>query len=88
MTKMFLLYIVMVNVIGFFLMYWDKEKAKKGKYRIPESTLWNITIAGGAIGTSLGMKRFRHKTNHKSFRYGFPVIALLDTGIILYILLT
>ena len=69
-----LIYLVVINLFGFMLMGIDKHKARKQAWRIPESTLFSIAIIGGGIGSLLGMYAFRHKTQHKSFVIGMPVI--------------
>ena len=69
-----LAYLVFVNLLGFALMGIDKKKAEKGKWRIPEKTLFTVAIIGGSVGSILGMKVFRHKTKHKSFTTGMPAI--------------
>jgi uncharacterized membrane protein YsdA (DUF1294 family) len=74
----FLIYLVIINIVGFAIMGIDKSKAKKGKWRIPEKTLFAIAIIGGSIGTNLGMKHFRHKTAHKTFVYGMPAILIFQ----------
>ena len=71
-------YMVLINVIGFFIMAIDKYKAKHRKWRVAESTIWFISVIGGAIGTTVGMHLFRHKTKHRSFRYGLPLIAAIE----------
>lgn len=76
--KLLFFYLILINLIGSFAMYSDKQRAIKGKYRIAESTLWLLTLIGGAIGTTAGMKLFRHKTKHAAFKYGFPFIALIQ----------
>lgn len=70
-------YIAFVNAISFALMGLDKKKARGQKYRIPEKTLFMWVIAGGSLGGFLGMKLFRHKTQHLQFKYGFPLILLI-----------
>lgn len=70
-------YIAFVNAISFALMGLDKKKARGQKYRIPEKTLFMWVIAGGSLGGFLGMKLFRHKTQHLQFKYGFPFILLV-----------
>ncbi len=76
--KNLILYLVIINIIGFFVMWLDKNKAKKGKWRIPEKTLFIITGMGGGIGTTAGMYVFRHKTQKIGFVIGFPLITLLE----------
>ncbi len=65
-------------------MWLDKYKAKKGKWRIPEKTLFIITALGGGIGTTIGMYTFRHKTQKLNFIIGFPFITILEIVTIIY----
>jgi len=82
-----LLYVIIINVIGFCAMWIDKRKAQKGSWRIPEKTLFTITLLGGGIGTILGMYAFRHKTKKLSFSIGFPVILISEIVLIIYFLI-
>lgn len=77
-TKNILLYLLAINLFGFFIMWLDKRKAKKGAWRIPEKTLFIVTALGGGIGTIAGMYTFRHKTQKLNFVIGFPVITILE----------
>ena len=70
------IYLLAVNLVLFAMMGIDKYKARKGLWRIPEKTLFVTAILGGSIGGILGMKLFRHKTLHNSFRFGFPAILI------------
>ena len=81
-------YILIINLSGFAAMGMDKSKAKKGAWRIPEATLFLFAFLGGGIGTTLGMNIFRHKTKHWYFKFGMPLIALVEYGLLLYLLLT
>ena len=65
-------------------MYIDKQKAKKGHWRIPEKTIFLITVLGGGIGTISGMYIFRHKTKKMPFVIGLPVITILEIIAIIY----
>jgi len=69
-------YLVILNALGLVLMFLDKQFARKKKRRIPESTLLLCALIGGSLGSLLGMLLFRHKTKHKRFRYGLPLILL------------
>ena len=85
--KNILLYLLIINLFGFFIMWLDKRKAKKGSWRIPEKTLFIVTALGGGIGTIIGMYTFRHKTQKLNFVIGFPFITILEiVGIIWYII--
>ena len=81
-------YLLIINIMGFAAMGMDKAKAKKGAWRIPEATLFLFAFLGGGIGTSIGMNTFRHKTKHWYFKLGMPLIALLEYGLLLYLVLT
>lgn len=80
-----LIYIIAINVIAFIVMGIDKHRAEKRKWRVPEKNLWLLAIIGGSIGSIIGMKTFRHKTKHRSFQFGMPV--LLIGQMLLYIFL-
>ncbi|GLB58450.1 DUF1294 domain-containing protein [Cytobacillus sp. NCCP-133] len=84
--SIFLIYLI-VNFAGFFLMKLDKEKAKRKQYRISEKNLWLVAFLSGAAGMALGMNTFRHKTKHLQFKIGLPVLALLEAGLILYLII-
>lgn len=73
-----LLYLLIINAVGFFLMLADKRKAKRGAWRIPEATLMWVAALGGSIGSLAGMYTFRHKTKHPKFTIGIPVILALQ----------
>ena len=73
-----IVYFIVINLIGFFVMWLDKRKAIKGSWRIPEKTLFLITALGGGIGTIAGMYTFRHKTKKLRFSIGFPIILVLQ----------
>lgn len=71
-------YLIIINIIGFLSMFIDKEKAKRKQWRISEKALISIAILGGSIGTWVGMQSFRHKTKHKKFTIGIPVIIVIQ----------
>jgi len=79
-------YALIINLIGFVIMFIDKRKAVHRKWRISESTLMTISILGGSIGMLLGIHFFRHKTNHKKFTLGVPAILIVQLGIIIFFL--
>ncbi|TQS76227.1 DUF1294 domain-containing protein [Ornithinibacillus gellani] len=81
-------YLVAMNIIGFFIMMMDKRRARKKKYRIRERTLWIIACCGGVWGVFCGMYVFRHKTKHRSFVIGVPLLGMIEVAIFLYIYLS
>ena len=80
-----LYYLITINIITFFIYGIDKLKAKKGKWRMPESTLLLLAIIGGSIGAWLGIKVWHHKTLHKKFKCGIPLIVIVQIAIAVYI---
>lgn len=79
-------YILIVNIIAFVTMGMDKRKAQNHKWRIKEKTLFLVAAVGGSIGSILGMKHFKHKTKHKRFIYGLPILLLIQVllGIVIF----
>ena len=82
--KNILIYLFAINLIGFFVMWLDKYKAKKGYWRVSEGTLIIITLLGGGIGTITGMYKFRHKTKKLKFTIGLPTILIAEILFIIY----
>ena len=80
-----IIYLSTINLFAFTLMGIDKEKARRGAWRIPEKHLFLSVILGGSIGGILGMQFLRHKTKHWYFKYGFPLIFLLQVGLGLFL---
>ncbi len=82
-----LYYLIGVNLLLFILMGVDKHKAKTGQMRIPEATLFFFAVLGGGVGGILGMLAFHHKTRHKLFSVGFPLILFLEAAGAAYLIL-
>ena len=82
----FLIYLAIINLVGILVMATDKSRAIKGKWRIPEKSLFLVSLLGGSLGTWAGMYLFRHKTKHWYFVIGMPLILILQValGIFLY----
>jgi uncharacterized membrane protein YsdA (DUF1294 family) len=85
MIKYILLYLGLINLLGFALMGIDKNRAKKKMRRIPERSIFITAFLGGALGATLGMKAFRHKTKHWYFKYGLPLIFLAQAALLIYL---
>ncbi|WP_311774036.1 MULTISPECIES: DUF1294 domain-containing protein [Metabacillus] len=84
--KYIIIYCLLINVISFIFMRVDKIRAKRGEWRIKEATLWWLAIVGGAVGGFAGMRVYRHKTKHTSFKIGFPVISILQLILFIYLI--
>jgi len=81
-----LVYLIAVNALGLVLFGIDKWKAKHDKWRISEATLLSVTVIGGSIGAWVGMKVWHHKTMHKKFKYGIPLVMVLQFALLLFTL--
>lgn len=81
-----IIYLLLINLIGFFVMWLDKKKAQHAKWRIKESTLLLVAAFGGGIGTIAGMYTFRHKTQKAKFVFGFPAIIVIQILIAIMII--
>ena len=77
-----LIYLAVINVVTFFMYGIDKWKARKSKWRISEATLLLMAAIGGSVGAWLGMKVWHHKTLHKKFRYGIPLILITQLALL------
>ncbi len=76
--KYLLIYFVVINIAAFLAMMADKHRARRDKWRIREKTLFMLALAGGSVGSLLGMKLFHHKTRHRLFTIGMPAILLVQ----------
>lgn len=82
----FLIYLAAVNFAAFVMYGIDKKKAIRGKWRTHESALLGIAIAGGSLGAWAGMYAFRHKTRHKKFVIGVPLVIIFQAAIFFLVL--
>lgn len=83
--KILLLYLCIINALSFLLMLIDKQKARKNRWRIRERTLLGICAIGGSLGGLLGMQLVRHKTLHKRFALGIPLMLIAHVAIISFL---
>lgn len=85
MRTLLIIYIITINLIGFFIMGIDKRRARKNKWRVQEKTLFLISLLFGSIGVLTGMYVFRHKTRHLSFKLGIPAIIAVQVLLVVLI---
>ena len=85
MAKVLIYYLMVINIVTFLVYGIDKIKAKQGSWRISEATLLILAVIGGSIGALLGMKIWHHKTMHKKFKYGLPLILLAQIALLFFI---
>jgi len=83
--KMVIIYLVITNVVTFFMFGINKVKAKKSKWRIREAALLGLAVLGGSIGAWSGMKVWHHKTLHKKFRFGVPAILIVQVALVVWL---
>ena len=82
LQKIIVIYLIIINVVTFFIYGIDKWKAVRSKWRISEAMLLGLAVIGGSIGAWLGMKVWHHKTMHKKFKYGIPVILIVQIALL------
>lgn len=85
MHTIFLIYLFFINLTGYAMMGIDKKRAVRGAWRISEASLFLTAFLGGALGCTLGMRHFRHKTKHWYFKYGMPAIFAVQVFLAFYI---
>lgn len=84
--KILAVWLILINFVSVIVCIYDKHRAKCGKWRVRESTLWALTLLGGGVGMYLTMRLIRHKTLHKSFMIGIPLIVILQIIVLFCIL--
>ena len=85
MKNLFIIYLILINFFGFIIMFIDKKRAIKNKWRIKEQTLFLVAILGGGLGDLIGMYTFHHKTKHIKFIIGIPTIIILELVLFYYL---
>ena len=83
---MIIKYLLAINVLAFVVYGVDKWKARQGRWRVPEATLLGLAALGGSVGAWVAMQLFRHKTKKNKFRYGVPIMFVLQLAAVLYFL--
>ena len=80
-----LVWLAVINLLTFIVYGVDKRRARRGKWRVPEKTLFLLPLLGGSIGALLGMRVFHHKTKHWYFVWGIPAILLAQIALAVWI---
>lgn len=80
-----LVWLAVINLLTFIVYGADKRRARKGKWRVPEKTLFLLPLLGGSVGALLGMRVFHHKTKHWYFRIGLPLILLAQIALAVWL---
>lgn len=80
-----LVWLAVINLLTFIIYGADKRRARRGKWRVPEKTLFLLPLLGGSIGALLGMRVFHHKTKHWYFVWGIPAILLAQIALAVWI---
>lgn len=81
-----IMYLVIINIITFFVFGLDKIKAQiHQSRRVSEKNLWSFVVIGGSAGALVGIKFFRHKTRKLDFSIGVPAFLLVHTTLAILI---
>ena len=86
MNKALIYYLISINILTFIVYGIDKRKAEKRSWRISEATLLMLAAIGGSVGALFGMIIWHHKTLHKKFRYGIPMILVMQIALVVWLL--
>ena len=84
-TNLRYIYVIIINVVTFFIYGLDKSNAKARQWRIPEAQLIFLAVIGGSVGALAGMKVFHHKTRKPKFKIGVPTILIIQLVIIYFL---
>lgn len=76
--KVVFIYLFFINLFAFFLTLYDKRRAIRDRWRVPERALLTVSAVGGALGMLIAMHAFHHKTRKKKFSIGVPLLLILD----------
>lgn len=85
--KYFLIYLAIISLIAVIITVSDKSRAKKHKRRIAEKTLFGTAVLGGSAAMYLTMLAIRHKTKHKRFMIGLPLIMIVQVIVIAFVII-
>lgn len=84
-SRNIIIYLLVINIVNFWIMWYDKHEAKKQEWRVSEKTLFILTLLGGSIGGIVGMYAFHHKTKKWYFKYGYPIILICQILLGMYL---
>ena len=78
-------WLMAAGVMAVAVTVWDKRRARRHKWRVPERTLWLVSLLGGSVATYLTMRVIRHKTLHRRFMWGIPLLAVAQVALIAFL---
>ncbi len=76
-------YVIGISLLACVLTVWDKRCARRGRWRVPERTLFALALLGGAAAMLLTMRAVRHKTRHRRFMWGLPLIIAAQVALLI-----
>jgi uncharacterized membrane protein YsdA (DUF1294 family) len=79
-----IVWFIFINAVAYLVMSEDKRRARLGRDRVPEKTLFLLAAIGGALGVWIAMYRKRHKTRHLSFKIGVPLLLIVNVALYTY----
>ena len=84
-TKWALAWLIAASVMAVAVTVWDKRRARRQEWRVPERTLWLVSLLGGSVATYLTMRIIRHKTLHRKFMWGLPLLIVAQAALIAFL---
>ncbi len=76
--KLILIYLLIINFIAVVVTIYDKIAARRNMQRVSEKCLMIVSLIGGAVFMYITMKIIRHKTLHRKFMIGIPIIIVFQ----------
>ncbi len=84
LSNLIIIYFAVISLVAAVMTVADKIFAKKGMWRIPEATLMLVGLLGGALAMFITMRTVRHKTKHKKFMIGLPLMIALHAALVCF----
>ena len=75
-------WLIAAAIVAFLVTLWDKNRARRREWRVPEGSLWLVAVLGGSLVMFITMLIVRHKTRHSHFMIGLPLLALIQAALI------
>ena len=84
-TKWAVAWLMAACIMAVAVTVWDKRRARRQAWRVPERTLWLVSLLGGSVATYLTMRIIRHKTLHRQFMWGLPLLIVAQVALIVFL---
>ena len=84
-TEWALIWLFATSVAAAATALWDKFRARRHEWRVPERTLWLLAVLGGAAAMWMTFRLIRHKTRHRRFMWGLPLLMVAQAALLVFL---